>query len=63
MVSSDTGKSMKEFTELLQRAEREPGIKELTKAYGRYQELLKQSEQYLFGSKTKAIISNSNTST
>lgn len=38
-----------ELDELIKKAQKEPGIVELSKVYGNYEELLKKSSEYLAG--------------
>jgi hypothetical protein len=46
-----------QIEELLKRAQEQPGIAELMAVYGRYEEVVAQSHEYLAGTKPKSIIS------
>lgn len=48
MVNRSSGKSLKtEYQEIIKQAKKQPGISELMKVYGQYDELLTQSQAYL----------------
>jgi len=51
-----------EYDEVVKKAQQQPGIAELMKAYGRYDELVKRANAYLSRPGTKVIISTSNSS-
>jgi hypothetical protein len=53
----------KEYNDLISEANKQPGVSELMKVYGNYDEMLKQSHEYLEGYKTKSkILTSSNSS-
>lgn len=48
MASRSPRKSLKtEYQEIMKQAKKQPGVAELMKVYGRYDELLTQSQAYL----------------
>ncbi len=48
MVSHSHGRSLKsEYDEIMKQAKKQPGLPELMKVYGQYDELLTQSQAYL----------------
>jgi ribosome-binding protein aMBF1 (putative translation factor) len=51
-----------DYIEFVKRAQEQPGIKELAQAYGRYEQLVRQSELYLSITKPKFIAWNTNSS-
>ncbi len=50
-----------EYNEIIKRAQEQPGIADLMQVYGHYEELLKQSYEYLANISPKIIISTTNT--
>ena len=53
----------KEYDELMKNAQAQPGIKELMSVYGKYENLIRQSHEYLMGTRPKEIISTTNNTT
>lgn len=45
-----------QFEELLEKAQRQPGIKELMAVYGQYEEVMALSHEYLMGATSKHVI-------
>ncbi len=46
-----------QFKELLEKAQRQPGIRELMVVYGQYEEVMALSHEYLMGASPKQVIS------
>jgi len=55
-----TKKLESEHEKLMKKAQQQPGIKELMIVYGQYEEMLRQSHEYLLGVMPKEIISATN---
>jgi hypothetical protein len=53
---------VKECSELIRRAQQQPGVKELSQAYGYYDRLVRQSNAYLAITRPKVILSTTNSS-
>lgn len=51
-----------EYQEIIKRAQQEPGIKELSKAYGRYDQIAKRSHEYFATIRRKSVIFNTTSS-
>lgn len=51
-----------DYKELIQKAQEQPGIKELMLVYGNYESMIQQSHEYLMGMMPRSIISSNNNS-
>ena len=51
-----------EYQEIIRRAQQEPGIKELSKAYGRYDQIARRSQEYFTNMRRKSVIFNTTSS-
>jgi len=59
---TDESDAAKEYEELVERVKMQPGLKELSEAYGYYESLLKQTMQYLVSTRPQTILSTSSSS-